>query len=219
MGLTGYLGSYLFMGLSQRHVPSNQAGVLSSLAPLFTFIVGIIFFSQPFKWSKALGVGLGLIGCLFILFASGKASGKFGFEPYALFMIGSVFCSGVSINLVQKYLRGIPTFKSTAVSYGAWVFPSLFIFIFFTDWRSSFQNEHIWVCMACFCCLSLLGTVLATLIYYHIISLHGALYTSTVTYIIPITALMWGFIDGESIYILEMLGFAFILGSIKLIRR
>ena len=60
---------------------------------------------------------------------------------------------------------------------------------------------------------------IVTLIYYHIISLHGALYTSTVTYIIPITALMGGFIDGESIYILEMLGFAFILGSIKLIRR
>ncbi|MEO5583587.1 MAG: DMT family transporter [Saprospiraceae bacterium] len=217
VALMGYLGSYLFMGLSQTHIGSGVAGILASLNPMFTFIFGLIFFNQTFRWKNLWGIVVGLFGCLFLLF-TGEGHAGWQIEHYALFMIGSVIMSSITINIIQKQLKGLVSIEIASITFGILVVPALLFFLIGTDYRAPFNHSEILHCSMAFICLCIVSTVVGSLMYYHLIGRMGALYTSTVTYIIPLMAIVWGVLDGESIGWHEFIGFIFILGGIRLVR-
>jgi drug/metabolite transporter (DMT)-like permease len=217
VGLTGYLGAYLFMGLSQTHVSSSVAGILASLNPMFTFVLGLIFFKQSFRWKNLWGILLGLFGCGLLLF-TGKGHEGWRIEHYTFFMIISVFISAITINIIQIHLKGLASIHIAAGSFGILILPALIIFLTCTDTYSPLHNPGLLHCLLALVCLGLVSTVLGSLMYYHLIARKGALYTSTVTYIIPLMAIVWGLLDGESIAWNAIAGFIFILGGIRLIR-
>jgi len=217
LGLMGYFFSYLLMGLSQTHIDSSLAGILASLSPLATFIVGISFFQQEFRWKNFWGIALGLSGCLaLILFDRAHHGIDVGY--YSLFMIGSVILSAFTINITQKHLQGLSPYIISSISFGSMTLPALLVFLFVTDWSATAQYSPLLSCSLAAFCLSVIGTVLGSLMYFHIISRSGALYTSTVTYIMPIVAIFLGMLDGELIHVNSILGLGLIIGGIKLIR-
>lgn len=216
VAVTGYFLSYLFMGISQTHISSSLAGILSSLNPLSTFILGLLFFGQSFKWKNVAGISLGLIGCLLLIFS--KDGSGIQFEPYSLFMILSVVISGFSLNVIQKHLKGLPALVIASISFGSLVIPSVILFATITDWQHTFANPEIIKCTLAFVFLTLVSTVFGSLLYFHLISRTGALYTSTVTYIIPLMAMFLGLLDGESVGWNALIGLGLIIGGIKLVR-
>lgn len=205
------------MGLSQTHIGSSVAGILASLNPMFTFIFGLIFFNQSFRWKNLWGIVVGLLGCLFLLF-TGEGHTGWQIEHYALFMILSVVMSSITINIIQKQLKGLGSIAIASLTFGILVIPALLFFVIGTDYQAPFNHPQIIRCSLAFLCLCIVSTVIGSLMYYHIIARMGALYTSTVTYIIPLMAIVWGVLDGESIGWNEIIGFIFILGGIRLVR-
>jgi len=217
LGLMGYFSSYLLMGLSQTRIDSSLAGILASLSPLATFIVGISFFQQQFRWKNFWGIALGLSGCLILIWFDRAHHGlDVGF--YSLFMIGSIILSAFTINITQKHLHGLSPYVISSISFGSMTLPALLLFFIVTDWTSINQQSPWLSCSLAALCLSVIGTVLGSLLYFHIINRSGALYTSTVTYIMPIVAIFLGMLDGELIHVNSIVGLALIIGGIKLIR-
>ena len=163
LGALGYFISYLFMGISQKHISSSLAGILSSLAPLFTFILGTIFFNHEFKWKNILGISLGLIGCLFIVLfrKSGNSHSKETYYMY--FMFVSVLSSAIALNISQSKLKGIPPLAISSVSFGTAGILALIGFLSITDWSALTMHPQIVSCTASLLCLSIVGTALASL--------------------------------------------------------
>lgn len=217
LGLMGYFFSYLLMGLSQTHIDSSLAGILASLSPLATFIVGISFFQQEFRWKNFWGIALGLLGCL-VLILFDRTHHNIDVGYYSLFMIGSIILSAFTINITQKHLHGLSPYIISSISFGSMTLPALLIFLLVTDWSALNQDVNLVSCSLAVLCLAVIGTVMGSLMYFHIINRSGALYTSTVTYIMPIVAILLGMLDGELIHINSVVGLAFIIGGIKLIR-
>ena len=213
---TGYFMSYLFMGISQTRISSSLAGILSSLNPLATFVIGIALFGQSFKWSNMAGITIGLVGCTLLVFS--RSGGSIQFQFYSLFLILSIVVSGFSINVVQKKLKGLSALVIASISFGCLVLPCALLFFTMTDWRHPFNHPAIVSCSLAFLFLTLVSTVFGSLVYFHLISRTGALYTSTVTYIIPMMAIFLGVLDGEVVGWTALIGFSFIIGGIKLVR-
>ena len=91
VGLTGTaLPSFLFP-LAQTQISSSIAGMLNSLTPLSTLILGVIIFKAPFAWSKLLGILIGLGGAS-ILILFGEEVGVSGNAWYSLFIILATIC-------------------------------------------------------------------------------------------------------------------------------
>lgn len=67
---TGYFGtffpSYLF-AFAETVIDSSVAAVLNGMTPLFTLILGVLFFKSTFKWLKILGVLIGFGGTLILV--------------------------------------------------------------------------------------------------------------------------------------------------------
>jgi drug/metabolite transporter (DMT)-like permease len=64
--------------------------------------------------------------------------------------------------------------------------------------------------------LGIMGTAIATIWFYMLVKSAGAIFASLVTYGIPFTAIIWGFLYGESITLLEIICLALILAGVYL---
>ena len=67
--------------------------------------------------------------------------------------------------------------------------------------------------------LSVMGTGVSTVLFNRLIKVTTALSASSVTYLIPIVAMIWGFLDGESFSVLHLISMAMILSGVYLITR
>jgi drug/metabolite transporter (DMT)-like permease len=72
--LSGILGNfipaYLFC-IAETQIDSSLAGILNSLTPMFTIIVGVLFFKVQTNFAKIIGMIIGFLGLSFLL-AAGK---------------------------------------------------------------------------------------------------------------------------------------------------
>ncbi len=66
--------------------------------------------------------------------------------------------------------------------------------------------------------LGLIGTALAMILFYKLLQLSSAIFASTVTYLMPVVAVIWGLLDGESLSWVHAIGSALILGGVYLIQ-
>ncbi|MBK6782373.1 MAG: DMT family transporter [Saprospiraceae bacterium] len=85
-GLTGSgIPAFLF-AIAQTRVTSSVAGMLNSMTPIWTLILGGIFFSTGFSRLKVTGVLSGFVGASALLWYGGGQN-KMGVEPFYGFLI------------------------------------------------------------------------------------------------------------------------------------
>jgi drug/metabolite transporter (DMT)-like permease len=67
--------------------------------------------------------------------------------------------------------------------------------------------------------LAIVGTTFAVLMFNKLIQSGGALFASMVTYIVPIIAIFWGVLDGETISLWSISGVLVILAGVYLVNK
>lgn len=219
VGITGSgLPAFLF-ATAQTEISSSLAGILNSLTPLFTLMIGILFFGSRFGWAKLLGVALGLGGaCMLIVL--GSRSGLEGNVWYGLLVVIATISYATSGNVVGAYLRDMPSLLIGAASFGIVGIPLLAYLLLGTDFVHRLQTvDGAWLALGYISILALLGTFAASVIFFRLIQWTNPLFGSTVAYLIPLVALLWGVFDGEPVGWLHLVGMAFILSGVYLSKR
>ena len=74
IGILGNAVPFFLFAKAQTEIDSSIAGILNSLTPLFTLIVGISFFRLKIKWYNVLGIFIGFTGAAGLIYASGSKS-------------------------------------------------------------------------------------------------------------------------------------------------
>jgi len=209
------LPSFLFPA-AQQEVNSSLAGILNSLAPLFTLLLGLLFFDTPFTWSKTAGILIGLVGAI-CLFAFGQEIGMGGKWTYGLFIVAACFCYATSSNLVGFQLKDLNALTISAVSFSLVGIPALIYLMLGTDFIHTMQSvPDAWKGLGYVTILSLFSTVLAGVIFFQLIQWTSPVFGSMVSYLVPMVAIGWGFLDGESISLYHFLGMGLILSGVYL---
>lgn len=213
VGLTGFLiPAYLF-AIAGAHINSSLSGALNSLSPLFTLIIGATFFGNRVPMRQTLGILLGLAGSVLLVFFS--ATGGFSVNAYALLAVMATVCYGVNTNLIGRYIRHMPALVSTA-----WIFFFIGLLAFglllFTDvWARAANSANLPSVLA-LATLGVLASGMMSVLFNRVIQLTSPLFGASVTYLIPIVALVWGLLDGEHIFAAQYLGMGICLLGIYL---
>ncbi|RME99888.1 MAG: DMT family transporter [Bacteroidetes bacterium] len=214
VGITGTgLPSVLFP-LAQAHISSSLAGVLSSLSPLFTLLLGLLFFGAGFSWSKTGGILIGLVGavCLVWWQQDGELAGDW---RYSLLPILACLCYAASSNLVGFHLRELSALTISVVSFTLVGIPALFYLLLLTDFIPLLQTTPAaWRGLGWITLLALFSTVLAGILFYRLIQWTSPVFGSTVSYLVPAVAMSWGFLDGEVVSWGHFLGLGLIMTGI-----
>jgi drug/metabolite transporter (DMT)-like permease len=220
IALVGVLGNgapaFLY-ALAQTHISSSVAGILNSLTPIFTWMLGLWFFATVYARSQVVGVLLGLLGALMIIVLDSDLN--LTFNEYALLILVATVCYGFAGNIVKTHLQDVHP-----VTLSAFAFFSIGAFalgyLFSTDVAHAVvASADARLSLLAVAVLALGGTVLANILFFRLIQDTSALFSSAVAYCIPLTALFWGILDGEVLQWTHLTGMVLILTGIFVLRR
>ena len=217
IGLCGSgLPAFLY-ATAQTNISSGVAGLLNALTPIFTFILAILLFGRKFSWKHLLGISLGFLGCLIIFFSKQEGTAAFPIS-YGLLIVLATFCYGISANTVGRYLKDVHPLLISTVSFSL-IGPWVMIYLLNTDFISVISTHDYGVqSFIALLVLSLVGTFGANILFFKLIQLTDPVFSSSVSFITPIVALMWGFLDGEYFSLLFFLSLALIFAGVFLVK-
>lgn len=217
VGLAGSAIPALCFATAQQKMDSGIAGMLNSLTPLFTFLIGIFLFRRKVQWMQLTGILIALIGTL-LLIATGHQMSQLHWG-YAMLLMLATFLYGVSVNTIAVKLQHVHALHITSISllmasipYVVYAFTSQ-IFTRIQQHPEGLQSLGYIVL------LGAMGTGAANFIYFRITQKAGPLYASSVTYLIPIVAYLWAIADGESIGFMQIISAILILCGVALLRK
>jgi drug/metabolite transporter (DMT)-like permease len=199
--LSGVIGSaipYFLFIKAQTKIDSSLSGILNSLTPLFTLGFGFFIFKEKFKLKTVFGILIGLLGASGLIFFSSQGENFSSFSIYAALPIIGSACYALNLNLIKIYLGEINSLKITAWSF-LFIGPIAGFLLFYnTDFISHLiDSKKGWESFIYINILGLLGTALAVWVFNLLIKHTSSLFASSVTYLIPIVAIIWGIVDGE----------------------
>jgi drug/metabolite transporter (DMT)-like permease len=218
--LTGFFGtffpSYLF-AFAETVIDSSVAAVLNGMTPLFTLILGLLFFNSSFKWMKIIGVLVGFGGTLVLV--SNEFTMRSGLSSwYAFLVVAATLCYSINVNLIKHKLQGVPALAIALGNFIAIVIPA-FVVLLFVDfpWTKIISSSEVSSSIGYILILSLFGTALAKVMFNELVSISTAVFSISITYLLPIVAIAWGILDGEQFTLIQWLGCALILLGVYLI--
>lgn len=220
--LSGFLGNaipaFLF-SYAGSMIPSGLSGILNAMTPMFTLIMGVLFFSASVTQNGILGVVSGVVGAAFLLapdFISGDIH-DMKLWAAVLPLIGAVLY-GYNINLIKYRLSHLsPTVVS---AYPMWfmAIPYSFILYFSGVEKAWVTNPDLaWQSLGYLAILGVVGSALSMVIFNSLVKYTTALVASTNTFVIPVVAVMWGFLDNEGLTWNMFVGLAFSFLGIYLV--
>jgi drug/metabolite transporter (DMT)-like permease len=215
--LANFIPAILF-AFAETGLSSSLTGILNSLTPMFTLLIGAMFFGISIHKQQTVGLAAGFVGSFLLSFiGSGGDFGSFNF--YALFVVAATVCYGVSSNLVIRYFRKIDSLALTALAFFSLGGFAL-IYLLSSDFIYKMHNvDGAWTSLSYLFILSAFGTALALILFNRLIQVTTAVFASTVTYLIPITAVVWGIMDGEELYALHFVGMGLIIIGVYVVNR
>ena len=93
------------------------------------------------------------------------------------------------------------------------------IYLLFSDFSTALSSNYFVLDLGYIAILAVIGTVLALAIFNTLILYTSALFGASVTYIIPIFAIMWGLFDGENITVWQFLWIGLIFIGVYLVNK
>ena len=218
--LTGFFGtffpSYLF-AFAETVIDSSVAAVLNGMTPLFTLILGLLFFNSSFKWMKIIGVLVGFGGTLVLV--SNEFTMRSGLSSwYAFLVVAATLCYSINVNLIKHKLQGVPALAIALGNFIAIVIPAFVVHLFVDfPWTKIISSSEVSSSIGYILILSLFGTALAKVMFNELVSISTAVFSISITYLLPIVAIAWGILDGEQFTLIQWLGCALILLGVYLI--
>jgi drug/metabolite transporter (DMT)-like permease len=213
--IIGFLGSgipaFLFP-LAQTKIDSSLAGMLNSLSPVFTLVIGIWFYKKKAIRSQIAGVFLGLLGAIGLLY-----SGSFTFNYYGLYVVLATLLYGISSNEVSK-VQGINGLQITSLAF-FFLSPFAVALLLFTDIHAAMETEHWLRNLGFIAILSVFGSAVALALFYLLIRDTSPVFAAIVTYFIPVVATLWGIADNEHLSSSMLVSVILILAGVNLINQ
>ncbi len=217
-GLFGnFMPAFLF-AKAQSQLDSGITGILNSLVPLFTVIIGIYLFKIKVKSAQVTGIIIGLVGSLILILKGAEVNTDTNYY-YALFVVAASLSYAINSNLLKKYLSQEKALSITVSAFSIFLIPALIILFssgFFEEYTfQKAQNESLMYIAV----LAIIGTAISVAIFNQLIKISSPVFASSVTYLIPIIAVSWAVFDGESLHWVQVLGTGIILSGVYMVNR
>ena len=217
--LVGFIGSFFpafLFTTAQTQISSSLAGILNSLTPIFTLIVGYFIYKSQVKFLNIIGLILGLVGAVGLI--SNNSNGLPDQNIwYALFAVIATLCYGFNVNEVKYKLKDLDGVSIASLSF-LFIGPITGIYLLFSGFSVSAGNAIQLEALGYISLLAFFGSVLAVIGINVLLKYTTAIFASSVTYIIPIFAVFWGVLDGEPFALLHLVWIGLILFGVYLVK-
>lgn len=220
--LTGVFGSlipaFLFT-MAETRISSALAGMLNALTPVFTIILSMIWLKIKVSRHQFLGLALGLLSAIGLILFD-KVPDLFRNFQFGFLVVIATICYAISVNVIRKYLSQLKPLGTTAWAFSLIGPLALIYLLFFTDFKLHLsEHPRALSSLLYTAVLGIVGSALSVIAYNYLINKAGTVFASSCTYLIPIVALFWGILDGESVNFSQIACVLVLIFSVYLLNR
>lgn len=188
VGLINSALPFLLYSYAALSISAGLSSIFNAATPLFGALIAWLWLRDRLTPPRIAGLAIGFAGVLWL--AWDKASFKPGGSGWAvLACLGATLCYGLAASFTKKHLAGVaPLAVASGSQLGATfvlALPALWW------WPAAAPSPTAWGAAAL---LALLCTGVAYVLYFRLIAHIGAANAITVTFLIPVFAVAWGWL-------------------------
>jgi drug/metabolite transporter (DMT)-like permease len=216
MGVLSGALPYTLISWGEQYIDSSLAALLQATMPIFTVILAIFLADdEHLTWTTTFGVAIGFAGVV-VLMLPDLRDGLHADLLGQFAIVGASVSYAAAAIFARNRLRGEAPLSSTM---GQMTMGALFTIPLSLIIDRPFPLSPSAQAVLSWLGLTILGTVLAYIIYYALIDRTSATFVSTVTYIIPIVGLTLGaLVLDEPVTANLLISAALIIAGVLLIR-
>lgn len=216
--LSGFFGTffpaYLF-SFAETEIDSAIVSILNSTTPLLSMVLGIFLFGGVFITRKFIGVMIGLLGTTALILSGAAVNPDQNYWYSGLVILASLFY-GFNANIIKTHLQNLPALAITTGNFMVIAIPAVIVLT-----TTGFFSSEVILAPAAplsllyIAILGVIGTGAALIMFNRLIQISDPVFSTSVTYLVPIVALGWGHLDGEGFSVVQLFsGLIIILGVI-----
>jgi drug/metabolite transporter (DMT)-like permease len=213
MGLLNNVIPFSLVVTGQSYISSGLASVLNATTPLFSVLVLGVFGDERLSAYRIAGVVIGLIG---VIVLRGPGLNGSGNQTLGMLLcLGGAVSYAISGLWARRMLAGVPAITSaTCQTICSVVMMAVIAAAAERPWQLAMPGLPTWLSLAA---LGLLSHALAYVVFFHILARSGATNVMLVTLLVPVTAILLGYLVlGEPLSASEIFG-TLIVGSALLV--
>lgn len=217
IGLINGALPFSLISWGEQYIPSGWAALLQATTPIFTILLAhLLTRDDRLTWGKVLGVALGFCGVGLLMWPEVR-HGVSASAWSMLAIVGSSVCYALASVFARRRLKGQNPIASAA---GAFTMGFVYILPLAFLLEQPMQIAPSWKALGSWAALTVMGTVIASVIYYTLLDRTSATFTTMVTYIVPINGLILGaLVLGEHLSPIVIISLGIVLSGVLLVRR
>lgn len=202
-----FIPAYLF-SIAETEIDSSISAILNSLTPLNTLILGVFAFGLNFKRNQIIGVFIGLVGSVLLVF-NGAANHPEQNYYYAILVLIASICYAINVNLIKKHLSNLSALTISTGNFTVLLLPAITI-LCFSNFFEIVHVQEVQQSILFIMILGVVGTGIANILFFKLIQMSTPVFATSVTYLIPVVAFFWGLLDNEMLTPIQFFG-AFVI--------
>jgi drug/metabolite transporter (DMT)-like permease len=212
MALINTAVPWAIIGFSETRLSSSMASILNATTPVWTIFIGMLFFKNVSTRTQWLGISIASVGLIVLLGINTESMISVDVIGFICMLTASL-CYGIGSQLSKRLLTGYSMYQITfgtlltcMISSGSMAFASETISY---SHLVSITNIPMIIGLGAF------GSGIAYILFYYIIQNGSAEFATMVTYLVPCTALIWGYsLLNEEITWNLIMGLLIVLGGV-----
>ncbi|MCT8339091.1 EamA family transporter [Flavobacteriaceae bacterium TK19130] len=220
--VSALLGTFIpafLLAFAETEIDSSIASILNSTTPIMALILGATLFGIQSSRNQLIGVIVGLIGSVLLIYAGSEVNPNQNYWYAGLVLMCSI-CYAFNVNIIKRHLQEVPALAITVGHFIVGFVPAIIVLFssgFFSE--ATFEKESLLPSLGYLLLLALIGTAIAKTFFNKLVQLSTPVFASSVTYMIPVVALIWGLVDGENFSVFQALAATIIIFGVYLANR
>jgi drug/metabolite transporter (DMT)-like permease len=214
--LVGFAGNFFpafLFTYAETGLSSGYAGMLNSFVPIFALIIGFVVFKNKLTTLQVSGIAIGTVGIILLTLSGADLSLSGSWTHVGAILIATL-CYAISVNTIKYTLQHLSGLEITALSFMLTIVPSIIINLYSGTLETIQTNEYAYQGLGFIIILSVVGTAFAVVLFNVLISNSSVLFASSVTYLIPVVAVIIGLSFNEHINIYQIGSMAVVLTGV-----
>ena len=168
---------------------AGVASVLNATAPFMATLWAVVLIGERITMQRGIGLFLGLLGVLILTLGQGKSIQLQDAVLPVIASLAATTCYGWSTHMSRIWLSHVPSLVLTCAGLlsGAVLIAPLAIWL----WPSHPILSTAWSMAIA---LAVFSTAIAYIAFYYLMSVWGVVKTTSVTYLVPVFGMLWGWL-------------------------
>lgn len=216
LAIVGFCGNFFpafLFTYAETGISSGYAGMLNSCTPIFAILIGAFIFRDRLTKIQLVGVSIGTVGVISLMLA-GQDLSISGNWTHIFAVVIATLCYAISLNTIRHTLSHLKSVQIASLAFLITLLPSIFIALQQDVWGTLTTTNGANQGLIAVTILSVVGTAFALIVFNRLIAISSVVFASSVTYLIPIVAVIIGLSFGETINSWQVASMAVVISGV-----